>query len=113
MTGLRGQRNGPRSAECLRESRQHCQISVERDTLQPTNAKRREAVDVLQVAERPLDSRSAPVEVTEALRVARDTREQATAESERQGWLVRLRTTERDNRVAVPRFASAYTRELS
>jgi hypothetical protein len=63
---------------------------VKAHALQATHSKRGEPVVVLQATELALHGRTAPVEVTESLRVAWDAREQPTAESERQGWLVGL-----------------------
>ncbi len=70
---------------------------MKRDLLQAPNAERGESVVVFESAELTLDGSAAPVQATEPLRVSWDAREQATAESERQGWLIRLRAFERDN----------------
>ena len=94
--------NGPRSTERLREPRQHRQVSVERDPLQPTDAERGEAVVGLQVGKRPLCRTTATVEVAEPLAVTRDAREQPPAESERQCRLIRLCATERNDRLYAP-----------
>lgn len=102
---LRREWNGPRTDEGLRKPDEHHKISVETYALQPTDAERRESVMVLQVAEGPLDSSTATVEVAEALSVTGDTRKEPPAESKRQRWLVGPGTTKRDNGVAVPRFA--------
>ncbi len=59
---LRGERNGSRSAECLRESREHHEVGVESHSLNATNAKRGEAVVVLQPAELALHGGAATVE---------------------------------------------------
>jgi len=80
---------------------------VKADALQAANTNRSKAVVILQVPEGTLDGNAASVEVTGALRVTRDAREQPTAESERQGRLVGLRSTERDNRIAARSSISA------
>jgi hypothetical protein len=69
------------------------------------NAERGEAVVVLQAPELALDGGASPVEVAEALSVAWDAREEATAEGERKRYLIRLCATERDNRLAAALLA--------
>ena len=56
------------------EASEHDEVGVERDLRQPANAKRGEAVVVLQAAELTLDGRAAPVEVAEPAGLARDER---------------------------------------
>jgi hypothetical protein len=56
MNRLSGERNGSSSTERLPEAGKHRQVGVERHSLQATDAERGEAVVVLQVSERPLDS---------------------------------------------------------
>jgi hypothetical protein len=70
---------------------------VKCDLLKTANAQRRESVAVLQISESSLHGCAATIEVAEPLRVARDAGEHATAESKRQGDLVRLCATERDD----------------
>jgi hypothetical protein len=70
---------------------------VKRDTLQPAHPERREAVTVLQVAERSLHSGATPVEVTEPLSVARNAGEEPSAEGEWQGYLLPANATEWDD----------------
>jgi hypothetical protein len=65
---------------------------VEGDSLQAAHTQRGKSVVVFQVAKRALYGCASTVEAAEPLRMARDAREQATAERERQGWLVGLRT---------------------
>ena len=91
-------RNGACPIQRLRESRQHHDVCMESHPLDPTHTKRGKAVVVLQVAERSLNGDTATVEVMEPLRVARDAREQPTAEGKRQGRLILLRALERDDR---------------
>ena len=76
MTALRRERNGPRSRKRRPESGKHREVGVERYPFQPANAKRGEAVPMLQVSERALDSATARIEVAEPLSVARDARKQ-------------------------------------
>jgi hypothetical protein len=94
---LRSQRNGPRSGESLRQTGEHYKVGVKADTFQATDAKRGHSVVVLQATELALDRDAALVEALEARSVATDAREQATAEREREGNLVGLRTPERDD----------------
>ena len=49
------------AAERLSEPREHCEVSVKRDSLQPANAQRRESVVVFQVSERALNCCAATV----------------------------------------------------
>jgi hypothetical protein len=60
------------AAERLPEPAKHHKIDVERDSLKPAHAERRESVAVLQVSEGPFHRRAAAVQITEALSVARD-----------------------------------------
>src|SRR6266540_5317256 len=85
---LCGERCGPCPIERLRQPREYHEVGVESDALQATDTQRGEAVVVLQVSERALDSGAATVEVAESLRVARDAREQPAAKGERQRWLI-------------------------
>lgn len=64
---------------------------MKRDPFQTPHAKRRESEVGLEVAELPLYSDAASVEVAEPIRVARDAREQPATERERQSWLILLR----------------------
>jgi hypothetical protein len=86
-----------RSTERLTESPQHDEIGVQRDSVKTTYTEWRKPVAVLQVTEGSFDRCPASVQVTEPLRVARDAREQPTAESERQSWLVLLCTPKRND----------------
>jgi len=76
---LRRERNGPRTTERLRESREHRQVGVKRDLLQSPDAKWGEAVVVLQPPKLALDSSAAPVQILEPLSVARDAGEESRA----------------------------------
>lgn len=82
----------------LLETTEHREVGVEPNSLQAAHPERGEAVVVLQPSELALDGGAGPVEVAEALSVALDAREEAPAESERQGCLLSLRSTERDDR---------------
>ena len=66
--------------------------------MRAAHPERGEAVVVLQPSELALDGGAGPVEVAEALSVALDAREEAPAESERQGCLLSLRSAGRDDR---------------
>jgi hypothetical protein len=57
--------NGTRAAECLPQSREHREISVELNASKTANAERSESVVVLQVPERALDSGAATVKIAE------------------------------------------------
>jgi hypothetical protein len=80
---------------------------MKRDLLQTLDAERGEAVIVLQAAEFALNRGTAPVQILEPLSVAGDAREQPTAESKRQGWLVGLRASQWDDGFAATRLALA------
>ena len=60
------------------------------DSFQATDAKRGEAVVILQVTESTLNRHALPIEVTEALRVAKDAREHSTTKANRQDRLPSL-----------------------
>jgi hypothetical protein len=79
----------------------------------PANAQRRESIAVLQVSKQALNRGAATVKIAEPLRVTGDAREQSATEREREGWLIRLRATERDDRVDARSAHSAWTRLLS
>jgi hypothetical protein len=95
---LRGESHGSRPSERLRQSRQHRQVGVECDPFQASNAERCEAVAVLQITGCSLHGCATAIEVFETLTVTGDAGKEPTAESKRQGWLIRLRSTERDDR---------------
>jgi hypothetical protein len=61
---LSSERCGPRSGESLRESRKHHKIGVEHNPLQATDAKRGQAVLVLEPTELALDRTAPTVEGT-------------------------------------------------
>lgn len=90
----------PSANKRLRQASQHREVGVKLHLRQPAHAERCESVAVLQIAERALNRNTSPVERAETIRVSRDAREQATAESVRQGWLIGLRTPEGDYRLA-------------
>jgi hypothetical protein len=69
---------------------------VKLHAIQTANAERRESVVVLQASELALHRTASTVEVAEALRVARDAREQTTAKRERHHRLL-ASATERDD----------------
>ena len=71
---LCGERNGSRSGKREAKPSEHRQVSVERDPLAATEAKRRQAVLVVQAPELALDGCAASVEVAPALRLARNER---------------------------------------
>jgi len=100
MTLLRRNCDWSRSRESKSKTSEHCEVGVKRNLLKTANAKRRESVAVLQVSEQTLHGCASTVEVMEPLCVSRDAREQATTECEREGNLVCLGATERDNRLA-------------
>ena len=76
---LRGERNGPHSAERPPESREHREVGVKRDLLQAPDAERGEAVVVLAPPKLALDSSASPVQVAELLRVSGDARKEPPA----------------------------------
>jgi hypothetical protein len=100
MTALCRKCYVPPSDKRLPEPCQHSEVGVECDPLQPTDAQRRESVVVLQAPELALNCGTATVEVAEPLSVARDAWEEPAAEGERESWLVPLRATERNDRLA-------------
>src|SRR5947209_1153943 len=106
MTALRRERDClARSAERLPEPSEHHKVRVEGDLGESTHSERGEAVVELQVAERSLDGCAATVEVAPALRMPWNAREQPPAERERQGALIGLRATERDDGFAAALLA--------
>ena len=72
--GLRRERNGSCLRERLRQPRQHHKVSVKRDPLKPTDAKRCQAVFVLERTELTLDRGTTPLERAPTLRAVRDQR---------------------------------------
>lgn len=71
---LRRKRNGTRSSKRLSQASEHRQISVKLNLLQPTNAKRGQAVLVLEPTELALHGGAARVQITEPLGGARNER---------------------------------------
>ncbi len=67
VCGLRRGGNGSRSGECAGEPREDAEVGVERDPLKSSDAKRREAVLVLQTAELAFDGGAATVEIAPAV----------------------------------------------
>lgn len=72
MSGLRGERCGSRSGESLRQTREHHEVGVEHDPLQASDAKRSQAVLVLEPPELALDRTAPTIEVAPARSVTRD-----------------------------------------
>jgi len=71
---LSGERHDSHASECLRQPRQHREVSVKLNASESANAKRCQPVLMLQPAELALDSSTTPVQIAPALRVARDER---------------------------------------
>jgi hypothetical protein len=72
--GLRRERNGSCLRERLRQPRQHQSVSVKRDPLKTTDAKRCQTVLVLERTELALDRGTTPLERAPTLRAVRDQR---------------------------------------
>jgi len=68
---LRGERYGARSCECAGEPREYREVGMKPDALKAADAKRGEAVFVLEPAEFALDCGAAGVEDVPALRLSR------------------------------------------
>jgi hypothetical protein len=96
-TSLSREREFPRAAERLREPREHGEVGVKLDALKATDAKRGEAVVVLEPAELAFHGGAVPVETFELVRVASDAGEQPAAKRERHDRLL-ASATERDDR---------------
>jgi len=77
MALLRGERNGSRSGESLRQPGEHREVSVKLHTSKPANAEWSKSVPVLQGAELSFHRRATPVQVTPPLRLAWDERMEA------------------------------------
>ena len=73
---LRGERNGSRSGESLRQPVEHGEVGVKLDASQATDAKRAEAVLVLQPSELALDRRPGAVQLPPPFRLAGNERTQ-------------------------------------
>jgi hypothetical protein len=82
----------------LCDPRLHRQVGVKRDLLKPSHSERCASVAVLQVAKRPLNSRTTSVKVAESLSVLREAPEKAPAKRKRKrkGHLLAASTPERD-----------------
>jgi hypothetical protein len=102
---LRGKRNHPRATNCEREPRQHREVSMKPNLLQPANTKGREPAMRFQVCELTLNGSTAPVQIAEPLTVPKDAREEATANADGKDWLLPTDAAQRDNRVATPLLA--------
>jgi len=84
---LRGEWNGPRPAECLREPCEHREVGVKLHAFQAANAEWRESVFVLQAAEGALNRAASAVEVDEPHALTRDQRVEAGRFAPHACWL--------------------------
>lgn len=73
------------------------EVGVKLHLRQPADAQRRQAVVGLEFSEQALYGSASAVEVTEALRVARDHRQEPSPDADGQGWLLALHALERDD----------------
>ncbi len=73
--------DSPRSDERLPQPREHGQISMKRHPLKTAHMERRESVFPLETPETPFHSAPTLVEVAPSLAVARDQRQQPSADA--------------------------------
>ena len=84
QTPLRGQRNCADASPSQAKPPEHREVGVKRDALQTTHWERGESIVVLQPPELALHRSATAVEVAEPMRVARDAREQPSANADGQ-----------------------------
>src|SRR5688500_1765468 len=85
--------------ECKSDLREERQVGMEADALKPANTNLRERVVPFQQPELRFHRDAAAVETPKPLSVAGDAREHSPADRERERWLVRLRSAQRNHRL--------------